>query len=134
MSKQVNPAHMRNRAVESGMGESGFSTEAHARAALRHVGMYGDSDGTAERATKQFPHLAKEHSGARQGSREFQGKEAKTIQEHRREAQGKVLSGGTEPPNSHNESQGAGMSAPESTGQMDGTDVSEDGDENFLDA
>ena len=38
--------------------------------------MFGDKDGTTARVTKQFPHLAKEHSGVH---REAQGKEAKTI-------------------------------------------------------
>lgn len=131
MAKEVNPAHMRNRPVESGMGEGGFSNEAHGRAALRQASMYGDKDGTTSRVTKQFPHLAKEHSGVH---REAQGKEAKTIQEHRREAQGKVLSGGTEPPNENNETHAEGMAAPESTQTMGGTDADSDGDENFLSA
>lgn len=131
MSKQVNPSHMRNRPVESGMGENGFSSEAHGRAALRHVSMYGDHDGTTARVTKQFPHLAKGHSGVH---REAQGKTLKTIQEHKREAQGKQLSGGTEPPNANSQTQAAGEPVPGGTSQMDGNDVSETGDENFLDA
>ena len=122
---------MRNRPVESGMGEPGFSNEANARSALRHASMYGDKDGTTARAVKQFPHLAKEHSGVH---REAQGKEAKTIQEHRREAQGKQLSAVNNPPNENNETHAEGMPVPGGQSQMDGNDVSETGDENFLDA
>lgn len=128
---KVQPAHMRNRPVESGMGEAGFSNEANARSALRHASMYGDKDGTTARATKQFPHLAKEHSGVH---REVQGKQAKTIQEHSREAQGKKLSAVPNPPNENNEDHAEGMPAPESTMQMGGTDADSDGDESFLSA
>jgi hypothetical protein len=131
---EVNPQHMKKNPVESGMGEPGeasFPTEAHARNALRSASMYGDRDGTTGRATKQFPHLSKEHSGVH---REVGGKQMKTISEHRREAQGKKLSAVNNPPNANNEDHAQGMPAPEGTSQMDGQDVSEDGDENFLDA
>lgn len=128
---KVQPAHMRNRPVESGMGEPGFSNEANARSALRNASMYGDKDGTTAKVTKQFPHLAKEHSGVH---REVGGKEMKTIQEHKREAQGKKLSAVTNPANDNNEVHAEGMPAPESTQTMGGTDADSDGDENFMSA
>jgi hypothetical protein len=132
MTKETNPAHMRNRPVESDMGEPGFTNEANARNSLRNASMYGDKDGTTAKAVKQFPHLAKEHSGVH---REVAGKQMKTISEHLREAQGKKLGPVNAPPAQNNETMGAQAGAPpESTGQMDGTDVSEDGDESFLNA
>jgi hypothetical protein len=134
---EVNPQHMKKNPVESNMGEPGeasFPTEAHARSALRQSSMYGgDHAGTTARATKQFPHLSKEHSGVH---REVGGKQMKTISEHRREAQGKKLSPRTgNIPAQNNETMGTAAGAPQqSNPQMDGQDVSEDGDENFLDA
>lgn len=135
----VNPASKRNKTVSAGMAESGdtqgtpegFKSEAHARNALRSASMYGDRDGSTAKATKQFPHLAKEHSGVH---REAQGKDAKTIVEHRREAQGKKLSGRSGPVPAQNNETMATSAPPESTGQMDGQDVSEDGDESFMNA